>query len=285
MTARKPRGDIRPSARQLREGHPGCGLVSKRNFEHLRAGGIAPGPISVVGNVASYPEWTRELLVRYRELQQLGVRGARLQRMVLWLDGYPIRSEPVIAELKVLVKSIKDYAASLLGSDIDKMVIETIDSKHPSPLVRLARRRVGRVRADLEQAFMQMAQIGTGTAPADLAIDEQAAGPLQKVLVGLFPALDVTPQQLATAFEDKGFNDLVASFFDAGSWSAEDWEEARREQMQLQVRPPADVRGRLYYVFRVVMLLGCGAIRKTMDRQAARQRVEGETLVTEQEAR
>jgi hypothetical protein len=95
--------------------------------------------------------------------------------------------------------------------------------------------------------------------PADLMLDDDAARPLHAILAGMFPGMVKDVKQLVQVFDDPDFNEFVEEAASFGSWSIDDWREARNAQINMLVEPPSQIRGDEYFGFRLSLLLVSGA--------------------------
>jgi hypothetical protein len=136
--------------------------------------------------------------------------------------------------------------------------MQMVHSGRPTSFVRWARRQVPD-RQLLEDAFVQMSQVGLGARPADLMMDDDAARPLHAILSGMFPGLVNDVNQLVEVFDDPDFNDLVREAASFGGWNMDDWREARDAQMNVPLHPLSEIRGDEYFSFRFSLLLVSGA--------------------------
>jgi hypothetical protein len=159
-----------PTARRLPASHPAYDLVSQRAFEDLREDDLAPRPmrqsrLSGSGRVSVYPPSTRAQVERVLELKGRGVEDKGQLRILLWLDGFPVPDPRIETDLTQRVVAMASYAASLDLSAADQVVMQMVHSERPTSLVRWARQCVPDRRL-LEDAFVQMSQVGLGAAPS-----------------------------------------------------------------------------------------------------------------------
>ncbi len=178
---------------ELPGSHPGHGLVTARQFARLRAEDLVPRPLERrrraqgYGSTVLYPVWTRTQLEHQQALEEAGVRGPGNQRLLLWLDGYPIPLSRVEADLRTISDSALEFAARARHDlEADRIVFEMLDRHDPSAFVRWAREQLP-ARSELETALFQMVQLTSGVPPADLLLDPEAAKPLYALLDGVLP--------------------------------------------------------------------------------------------------
>jgi hypothetical protein len=261
-------------AEALPQSHPGHGLVSSRKFARLRSDGLIPRPIRRVrrstgyGSSVEYPAWTRSQLEHQRALEEAGIRGADKQRILLWIEGYPIPSARVVADLKSISDSALQFAARARRDlEADRIVLEALDRHGSSQLIKWARELLPE-RSDLETALLQMVQLASGTPPPDLMLDPDSAGPIRKLLGDLVPGVEASAAELASAMS---LDDHLANFMRAAAtfpeWSPSDWTQAREDQLVFRQLtgwqfPTIGTVGDLLFASRFAFLIACGAMRQ-----------------------
>lgn len=269
----------------LSRSHPGYGLVSARQFARLRAADLIPRPAerrrrpTGYGSTIMYPAWTRSQLQDQLALEQAGVRGADNQRLLLWIDGYPIPLSRVAADLKTITDSALRFASRACRDfEADHIVFEMLDGHDPSQFIRWAREQLPK-RPDLEAALLQMVQLASGTSPSDLMLDPESARPLQLLMGAVLPGLVPTAEELANAMSaDDGLADFMSSAATFPCWSLPEWVDARDDQLLLRQTgnwnlPTAGLSGFLLLSIRLAFLIACGAMRRT-DRQGWQTRID-----------
>jgi hypothetical protein len=220
------------------------------------------------GSEAVYPSGTRAQLQRQVELEQFGVRGEVNQRLHLWLDGFPIPSHRVTADLKAVCDALLTAAVEVgQGFEADHLVLKMLDGHEPSKFIAWARRRLPR-RSDLEAALLQTVQLATGTPPSELMLDPDSARPLQQLLNSMFPAAVATAEQLAELDSlDGAFAEFMRAVASLPDWSSEQWVAARDDQALLMragylPSPAPELGGAVLLPMRLAFAIGCGAMRQ-----------------------
>jgi len=275
------------TAKKLPADHPAYGLVSQRAFEDLREDDLAPRPTrasrpSGSGRVSIYPPSTRAQVDRVLGLKNQGVEDKGQLRILLWLDGFSVPDPRIEADLLQRVAAMAWYIASLGPSAADHLIMQMVHSVRPTSFVRWARRHVPD-RQLLEDAFVQMSQVGLGTRPADLMMDCDAARPLHAILSGMFPGMVNDVNQLVEVFDDPDFNDFVREAASFGDWTMDDWREARDAQVNWPLHPPSELQGDEYFSFRFSLLLVSGASLRHARRQHERGKRGTHALVRNRE--
>jgi hypothetical protein len=232
--------------------------------------------------VSIYPKSTRAQVERVLWLKSQGVEDKVQLRVLLWLDGFPVPDTRIEADLMQWVAAMASYTASLDPSTADHLVMQMVHSVRPTSFVRWARRQVPD-RQLLEDAFVQMAQVGLGARPGDLMMDDDAARPLHAILSGMFPGMVNDVNQLVEVFDDPDFNDFVGEAASFGGWSMDDWREARDAQLNVPLHPPSEIRGGEYFSFRFSLLLVSGASLRHSRRQHERGKRGSDALDRNQE--
>jgi hypothetical protein len=218
-----------------------------------------------------YPPSTRAQVEHVLGLKSRGVEDKGQLRILLWLDGFSVPDPRIEADLMQRVAAMARYIASLGPSAADHLVMQMVHSVRPTSFVRWARRQVPD-RQLLEDAFVQMSQVGLGARPADLMMNDDAARPLHAILRGMFPGMVNDVNQLVEVFDDPDFNDFVGEAASFGDWSMDDWREARDAQMKVPLHPPSEIRGGEYFSFRFSLLLVSGASLRHARRQREREK-------------
>ena len=194
---------------------------------------------------------------RVLELKRLGVEANAQIRILLWLEDFPMSETTVKADLQEMA-SIVSLAASVGPTAADHVIMQMVHAPRPTSLVRWASRLVPD-RQRLEDAFVQMSQLALGARPADLMLDDDAARPLHSILTGMFPDMPEDVNRLVEVFDDPDFNDFIGEAASFGSWTIDEWREARDVQRTLPLEPPTEIRGEEYFAFRFSRLLASGA--------------------------
>lgn len=218
--------------------------------------------------MAVYPLWTRAQLERHLALEQAGIKGAGNQRLLLWLDGYPIPVSRIAADLKTVATSALEFAARAHRDlEPDRMVFEMLDRHDPSDVVRWARQQLPK-RSDLETALLQMIQLAGGTSPSDLMLDAESARPLHLLLRVMVPGIVPSAEELATVMSlDATFAHFMQTAASFPTWSLAEWANARDDQLVFRAGNEWDVltaglSGLLLLSVRLALLIACGAMRK-----------------------
>ncbi len=268
----------------LSAGHPGYGLVSAREFARLRADDLIPRHIARLrnptgyGSTVEYPAWTRAQLEHQRALEEAGIRGADNQRLLLWIDGFPIPIARIAADLKGLSDSALLFAARAQRDlEADRIVFEMLQRHDPSQLIRWTRELLPK-RCDLETALLQMVQLASETPPPELMLDPDSAQPIQRLLGDLLPGVEPSAAELASAMS---LDDQFANFMHAAAtfpeWPLSEWIQAREDQLVFRQLtgwqiPTRATIGDLLLATRFALLIACGAMRQ-IDRDGWEARI------------
>lgn len=237
----------------LPHGHPGYGLVTRRQFDRRRYQDLIPRPVRQTrrqhgyGSEVEYPSGTREQLQALMGLERRRLRGPALLRLALWMEGYAVPDHRLERDIQSVLVGLGAARSELRkqNSDLaaDDVVRTMVASHKPSLAIRLARSRLPK-RDDLESALLILVQIFSGTSPQDLELDRDTSRLFAALIEAFASGVSVDPATVHDMFvRDEQFGPYLAGLSNLESASLQDWKQARDDAILLRkggVFPPLE---------------------------------------------